>query len=167
MGAPRSPQRTRISSYAPPDGTACAAFVKESRMQVDNATNLDRKSGVRGMILICFHCFPGAAHPLSPIQGTVPALVPRFDVVKANCGASPLAAPRLYRPTYAEANVGHPTTAARPATTARQELLSRSLRSAAEKRAASRPAPRLFLSQPPKILRSRLGQGSPPAWLGR
>ncbi len=30
---------------------------KESRMQFENATNLDRKSGVPGPILIGFHCF--------------------------------------------------------------------------------------------------------------
>jgi len=47
-GAPRSPQRTRISCYAASDRTACAAFFKESRMEFDSATNLDRKSGVRG-----------------------------------------------------------------------------------------------------------------------
>jgi hypothetical protein len=27
-------------------------------MEFDNATNLDRKSGVREPIMICFHCFP-------------------------------------------------------------------------------------------------------------
>jgi hypothetical protein len=27
-------------------------------MEFDNATNLDRKSGVRGTMMICFHCFP-------------------------------------------------------------------------------------------------------------
>ena len=32
--------------YAAPDTTACAAFSKESRMKLANATNLDRKSGV-------------------------------------------------------------------------------------------------------------------------
>jgi hypothetical protein len=42
-GAPRSHQRTRISCYAASDRTACAAFFKESRMEFDNATNLDRK----------------------------------------------------------------------------------------------------------------------------
>jgi hypothetical protein len=31
-------------------------------MEFDNATNLDRKSGVRGMIMICFHCFPWTTH---------------------------------------------------------------------------------------------------------
>jgi hypothetical protein len=48
VGAPRSPQRTRISCYAASDRTVYAAFFKESRMEFDNATNLDRKSGVRG-----------------------------------------------------------------------------------------------------------------------
>jgi hypothetical protein len=38
----------RISCYVAPDRTACAAFFKESRMQFDNATNLDRKSGYLG-----------------------------------------------------------------------------------------------------------------------
>jgi hypothetical protein len=37
-----------ISCYAAPDRTACAAFFKESRMQFDSATNLDRKSGYLG-----------------------------------------------------------------------------------------------------------------------
>ena len=32
----------------PGDTTACAAFFAESRMQLDNATNLDRKSGEHG-----------------------------------------------------------------------------------------------------------------------
>ena len=47
-GAPGSPQRIRISCYAAPNTTASAAFIKESRMKFANATNLDRKSGVRG-----------------------------------------------------------------------------------------------------------------------
>ena len=34
--------------YATPSNAACAAFIKESRMKFANATNLDRKSGVRG-----------------------------------------------------------------------------------------------------------------------
>jgi len=37
-----------ISCYAASDRTACAAFIKESRMEFDNATNLDRKSGCLG-----------------------------------------------------------------------------------------------------------------------
>ena len=37
-----------ISCYAASDRTACAAFIKESRMEFDNATNLDRKSGYLG-----------------------------------------------------------------------------------------------------------------------
>ncbi len=40
--------RTRISCYAASERTACAAFFAESRMQLDNATNLDRKSGEHG-----------------------------------------------------------------------------------------------------------------------
>jgi hypothetical protein len=39
-------ERTRISCHAALDMTACAAFVKESRMKIANATNLNRKSGV-------------------------------------------------------------------------------------------------------------------------
>jgi hypothetical protein len=31
--------------YAAPDMTACAAFIKESRMRFANATKLHRKSG--------------------------------------------------------------------------------------------------------------------------
>jgi hypothetical protein len=53
-GAPRSPQRTRISCYAAPDRIACAAFCKESSKEFDNANNLDRKSGVGGKIMIFF-----------------------------------------------------------------------------------------------------------------
>ena len=40
------PERTRISCHAALDKTACAAFRKESRMKLANATNLHRKSGV-------------------------------------------------------------------------------------------------------------------------
>jgi hypothetical protein len=39
-------ERTRISCHAAPDMATCAAFVKESRMKIANATNLNRKSGV-------------------------------------------------------------------------------------------------------------------------
>ena len=63
LGAPGSHQRIRISCYAAPDGTACAAFFKESRMEFDNATNLDRKSGVPGTMMTGFHCFPRRAQP--------------------------------------------------------------------------------------------------------
>jgi hypothetical protein len=47
LGAPR-PSVPPISCYAASDRTACAAFIKESRMEFDNATNLDRKSGYLG-----------------------------------------------------------------------------------------------------------------------
>jgi len=40
------PERTRISCHAALDIAACAAFVKESRMRIANATKLNRKSGV-------------------------------------------------------------------------------------------------------------------------
>jgi hypothetical protein len=40
------PERTRISCHATLDLAACAAFVKESRIKVANATKLNRKSGV-------------------------------------------------------------------------------------------------------------------------
>jgi len=66
LGAPGSHQRTWISCYAAPDRTACAAFIKESRMEVDNATNLDRKSGVPGLIMVCFHCFHEGCNRLTP-----------------------------------------------------------------------------------------------------
>jgi hypothetical protein len=51
MGAPpfplsSRPKRTRISCHAALDKTACAAFIKESRMKFVSATNLNRKSGV-------------------------------------------------------------------------------------------------------------------------
>jgi hypothetical protein len=37
--------RTRISYFAPLATTTCAALLKESRMQIFKATDLDRKSG--------------------------------------------------------------------------------------------------------------------------
>jgi hypothetical protein len=40
------PERTRISCHAAPDTTTYAAFIKESRMNLASATNLNRKSGV-------------------------------------------------------------------------------------------------------------------------
>jgi hypothetical protein len=40
------PERTRISCHAALETTACAAFSKESRMKFDNATDINRKSGV-------------------------------------------------------------------------------------------------------------------------
>jgi hypothetical protein len=39
------PERTRISCHAALDMATCAAFVKESRMRITNATKLHRKSG--------------------------------------------------------------------------------------------------------------------------
>jgi hypothetical protein len=41
-----STERTRISCHAALDMATCAAFVKESRMKIANATGLNRKSGV-------------------------------------------------------------------------------------------------------------------------
>jgi hypothetical protein len=54
-GAPCSHQRTwaeedgatRISYHGAPPTTACAAFIKESRMKFANAIKLDRKSGAQ------------------------------------------------------------------------------------------------------------------------
>jgi len=86
-----SHQRTWISCYAAPDRAACAAFFKESRIEFDNATNLDRKSGVPGTMMIGFHCFRRRVQP---------HLLPRQ---KQWLGFA-----RLFHPTYAEANVGHP-----------------------------------------------------------
>jgi len=40
------PERTRISSHAALETTACAAFGKESRIKFVNATDTNRKSGV-------------------------------------------------------------------------------------------------------------------------
>jgi hypothetical protein len=39
------PERTRISYYAAPKMTSCAAFIKESRMSFVEPIELDRKSG--------------------------------------------------------------------------------------------------------------------------
>jgi uncharacterized membrane protein len=54
MGAFRKRGSYRISCYAAPDRTARAAFIKESRMEFDNATNLDRKSGLWTEYLQCW-----------------------------------------------------------------------------------------------------------------
>jgi hypothetical protein len=40
------PERTRISCHANLDTATYAAFVKESRTRIANATNFNRKSGV-------------------------------------------------------------------------------------------------------------------------
>jgi hypothetical protein len=40
------PERTRISCHAAMDTAVCAAFVKESRMKIANATKFNRNSGV-------------------------------------------------------------------------------------------------------------------------
>ena len=90
LGCP-SHQRTWISCYAAPDRAACAAFFKESRIEFDNATNLDRKSGVPGTMMMGFHCFRRRVQP---------HLLPRQ---KQWLGFA-----RLFHPTYAGANVGHP-----------------------------------------------------------
>jgi hypothetical protein len=39
------PERTWISCFTVLDKATCAAFIKESRMKLTSATNLDRKSG--------------------------------------------------------------------------------------------------------------------------
>jgi len=39
------PERTRISYYAAPKMTSCAAFIKESRMSFAEPIGLNRKSG--------------------------------------------------------------------------------------------------------------------------
>ena len=41
------PERTRISYFALLATTACAALLRESRMQIIKATGLDRESGER------------------------------------------------------------------------------------------------------------------------
>jgi hypothetical protein len=46
LGNVFSTERTRISCHAALDMATCAAFVKESRMKIANATKLNRKSGV-------------------------------------------------------------------------------------------------------------------------
>jgi len=40
------PERTRISCHATLGTATCAAFFKESRMKIANATKFNRKSGV-------------------------------------------------------------------------------------------------------------------------
>jgi hypothetical protein len=48
LGPQVRPSVPPISCYAAPDRAACAAFFKESRMQFDSVTNIDRKSGYLG-----------------------------------------------------------------------------------------------------------------------
>jgi hypothetical protein len=55
---PRTLRRTRISCYAASDRTTCAAFFTESRMKLDNAIDLDRKSGGRGAPVQTFNAQP-------------------------------------------------------------------------------------------------------------
>jgi hypothetical protein len=56
-------------------------------MQFDNATNLDRKSGVPGTIMIGFQCFPRRAQPrLIPLSqkqwwGFPPLLSPHHGAI--------------------------------------------------------------------------------------
>ncbi len=51
-------RQSRISCHAASDMAACAAFRKESRMKLANATKLDRKSGAPG--------FPATLHRIWP-----------------------------------------------------------------------------------------------------
>jgi hypothetical protein len=90
-------------------------------MQFDNATNLDRKSGVRGNITVCFHCFSSRAQHLSPSRSKKRLLglladflwglvgsrnFMRLSLQKAahaNMGGAAYrksGSPRLFRPTY-------------------------------------------------------------------
>jgi hypothetical protein len=70
-------------------------------MQFDKATKLDRKSSVRGTIMNCFHCFHGTVRHGFPFPPSWSSHVAR---IKAMVGLRP-----LFRPTYAGANVGHPS----------------------------------------------------------
>src|ERR1700730_14203002 len=56
------PERTRISCHAVLDTATCAAFSKESRMKLANATNNNRKSGVAEWRDLRF--LLGFSHPL-------------------------------------------------------------------------------------------------------
>jgi hypothetical protein len=47
------PERTRISYYAAPKMTSCAAFIKESRMSFAEPTELYRKSGAVEGSAVC------------------------------------------------------------------------------------------------------------------
>src|SRR6202040_3745185 len=49
LGNDFSTERTRISCHAALDMATCAAFVKESRMKIANATKLTRKPGGSGV----------------------------------------------------------------------------------------------------------------------
>jgi hypothetical protein len=110
-GAPGSHQRTWISCYAASDRTACAAFIKESRMQFDNATNLDRKSSVPGTMMICFHRFRWTAQQRSRLEqrfrtwGTPPVIC-YFPVAPCISASMALAA----APGSAARVIGRPTT---------------------------------------------------------
>jgi hypothetical protein len=142
-GAPRSPQRTRISCYAASDRTACAAFFKESRIEFDNAINLDRKirGTWEGNEIFPLLSLDGSAAITAPSKSFIssPTLPRRCS--KSDCWGFPRiscgdggsrnfmrlslqkaahantdgaacrksGSPRLFRPTYAGANVGHPS----------------------------------------------------------
>jgi hypothetical protein len=54
---------------------------RQGRVQFDNATNLDRKSGVPGTMMIGFHCFPRRAQP---------HLLPRRHATKQWWGLRPV-----------------------------------------------------------------------------
>jgi hypothetical protein len=73
------PERTRTSCYAALDKTACAAFRKESRMKLANATNLDRKSGVAQWrdLLFLFLFSRGLSQRLSLISPVKPTVLIR------------------------------------------------------------------------------------------
>jgi hypothetical protein len=71
---------TPISCHAVLERSACAPFIKERRMECINATRLRRKSGQMG-------------HP----------------AVVAGLAKTIVGFARLFRPTYALANVGHPS----------------------------------------------------------
>jgi hypothetical protein len=47
IGCPILRPLSRISCYAAPFGTPCAAFIKESRMELVDLAIIDRKSGIR------------------------------------------------------------------------------------------------------------------------
>src|ERR1700722_18638067 len=65
--------------HGAPPTSACAAFIKESRIKFANASKLDRKSGVR----CCEHGAP-VLFPVGPLQGA--GLSARAEVSQRTAG---------------------------------------------------------------------------------
>jgi hypothetical protein len=74
------PSVPRISCYAAPDKTACAAFFKGKPHAARQRHQPQREIRVPGTIMICFDCFPEMAQSHSPLQAMV-------GLPRISCGA--------------------------------------------------------------------------------